>query len=340
MEKKKRAIILDMDETLEHGIHKREYGFIENDAMMVLRPGLDELIAKLQEAKSQGIDIILCTTAYVPWVERFLNLKPEFKRLFNTRLTGDTLMYWMDYSERRNPLEYGAKQKDPDLRYSKPVTTFGYDSVLFIDNNMVEADRLKRLFEITQGKLEKDVTFFSSFGFWGGDIELDQILGSKKRASQRTGISQKLTQYLAIERCEPGCHMMCSAIDKFIGKSFVPGLTLVDEEYSEEYNLFQKKRDALEEELEELLRKSKEKPVEDLFEFSDNEIEELLAELKEYMSTDKKYPYEGIEVEQREGNKREKFSKSLQVAVSRQTYLEAAKKLEVKHQQHQSPGLE
>lgn len=70
MENKKRAIVLDMDETLEHGIFKSTITS-ERGAMMVARPGLDELIKKLQEAKKQGIDVILCTTAKGPWVERF-----------------------------------------------------------------------------------------------------------------------------------------------------------------------------------------------------------------------------------------------------------------------------
>lgn len=331
MENKKRAIILDMDETLEHGIHQREYGFIKNDAMMVLRPRIDELIAKLQEAKSQGIDIVLCTTACVPWVERFLNLKPEFKMLFDMRLTRDTQRSWMQYSQRDNPLEYEARQKDPNLGYSKPVTAFGYDSVCFIDNNRAEEDNLRRLFEMTQGRLQKDVTFFSAFGFSGGSIELDQMLEYKQAACQNIEIAQRLKEYLEVERNEPGCHMMCSAIDKFMSKSFEPGLTLVDEEYSEKYREFQEKRDELEEQLDELTWKLEQELGGD-FEYSDSELEK-------YMRTDKRYPYEGIEVERQEGTKREQFSKMLKVAVDTSTCFED-KKLEAGHKQEQSPELE
>lgn len=331
MEDKKRAIILDMDETLEHGIYQGEYGFSKNDAMMILRPGIDELIAKLQKVKSQGIDIVLCTTACIPWVERFFDLRPEFKMLFDMRLTRDNQMYWMEYSQRCNPLEYEARQKDSRLECSKPVTTFGYDSVLFIDNNRAEEDKLRRLFEITQGRLQKDVTFFSAFGFSGGSIELDQMLEYKQAACQNIEIAQRLKEYLELERNEPGCHMMCSAIDKFMSKSFEPGLTLVDEEYSEKYREFQEKRDELEKQLDELTWRLEQELGED-FEYSDSELEE-------YMRTDKRYPYEGIEVERREGTKREQFSEMLQVAVDTSTCFED-KKLEAGHKQEQSPELE
>lgn len=336
MENKKRAIILDMDETLEHGIYQGEYGFTKNDAMMVLRPGIDELIYKLQEAKKQGIDIVLCTTACIPWVERLFDLKPEFKMLFDTRLTRDNQIYWMEYSERANPLEYEAKQKDFDLRYLKPVTTFGYDSVLFIDDNRTEGGRLKRLFEITQGRLEKDVTFFSGFGFNGGSVNLVQILGYKKAARQKIEIGQKLAQYLELEKGEPGCQMMCSVIDSFMSKEFAPGLTLVDEEYSEKYRLFQEKREELEEQLDELAWELEQQTGEELFGYSDSE----LAELKEYMRTDKRYPYEGIEVEQREENKREQFSRLLQVDLSKQDELKGLQKPEAKYQRKEEHEIE
>ena len=47
MENLKRAIVLDMDETLERGT----MGEVA-EPMMMLRPNLDELIKKLKEAKS------------------------------------------------------------------------------------------------------------------------------------------------------------------------------------------------------------------------------------------------------------------------------------------------
>ena len=48
-----------------------------------------KLIDKLKEAQKQGIDIILCTTARDSWVERFLNLKPEFRCVFDKKYNGE-----------------------------------------------------------------------------------------------------------------------------------------------------------------------------------------------------------------------------------------------------------
>lgn len=213
MENRKKAIILDMDETLETGIHS------DNDELkMILRPQLDELIIKLKEAKLQNIDIVLCTTAKKQWVNKFFELKSEFKNLFDKLYTRDNEDEWRNYSEQDYPIEYVAKSKNVNIEYMKPVTTFGYDSVLFIDDNKMEAVRLKILFGITQGKLEKDVTYFSTFGF-------------KCNSSHK-----ELNEYIG--KNEPGCHLICLAIDKFISKEFKSGLTIVDDEFSKEYKLF------------------------------------------------------------------------------------------------------
>lgn len=195
MKNRKRAIILDMDETLVHGITESS---IDNKTIMILSPNIDELIIKLQEAKKQEINIILCTTACENWVERFLKLKPEFRTIFDKSLTRDNEDEWRNFSKEKYPLEYEARSKNINLEYLKPVTTFGYDMVLFIDDNKMESVRLKMLFEITQGKLQKDVTNFCDFGF------------------------------------KEGCNMMNSVIDKFMKKEFTPGLTIVDNEYFEE----------------------------------------------------------------------------------------------------------
>ena len=167
MDNIKRAIVLDMDETLEHG----EYGFSCKTAM-ILRPNLDKLITKLREAKEQGVDVILCTTAGTTWVERFLNLKPELREIFNRVLTRDNEDEWKNYNKDENPEEYNAQQQDFDLCNLKPVTTFGYDSVLFIDDNKTEYDRLQRLYQLAQGRLNKEVVYFRGFGFYGGGIGL------------------------------------------------------------------------------------------------------------------------------------------------------------------------
>ena len=182
MERKK-AIIIDMDETLEDGIAQSKYD-AGNKLTMVLRPYLDELIIKLNEAKQQGIDIVLCTTATELWVERFFKLKPEFKIIFDKILTRDNEEEWRNFTEEKYPLEHSARSQNVNLEYGKPVTTFGYDSVLYIDDNRLEGVRLQILFGITHGKLNKDVTYFSAFGFNGCRIACDEILAYKELAKQ------------------------------------------------------------------------------------------------------------------------------------------------------------
>lgn len=243
----KKAIVLDMDETLESGVKG-----VYNDSTMILRPNLDILINKLQEAKEQGIDIILCTTARELWVAKFFELKPKFKTIFDKIFTRDNEEEWLNYSEEKYPLEYKARSKNINLEYMKPITTFGYDSVLFIDDNKIEEIRLKILFELTENKLEKDITYFSGFRFKGGS-NYKKILNYKKLASQRPEVAEKLEEYLNAEKNEPGCSMMCSIIDKFINKKFQAGLTLVDEDYLEDYEAYSNKISLLQEELDKLV---------------------------------------------------------------------------------------
>ena len=318
MKNKKRAIILDMDETLEHAIHTED-----KNTIMVLRPNLDELIAKLQEAKNQEIDIVLCTTARNQWVEKFLTLKPEMRTLFDKMLTRDNEEEWQSkqcYVEKY-PIEYEYLNA-----YAKPVTTFGYDSILFIDDNKTEANRLRNLFEKAQGKLEKDVTYFSGFGFIGGSIDLIEIFAYKNIADQNPKFAQKLKEYLEIEKNEPGCHIMCSVIDDFMSKEFKPGLTLADEQYFTEYNkLFYQKISSLEEELEDMEYEISHQTGKSIFEHIDSE----LAEVQAYLDTDKRYPYEGIEV-----NKREELENLIQTAISTKSKLDEAEKLKESYGQN------
>lgn len=248
MQENRKAIVLDMDKTLINGVNKTD-----NEQIMILRPNLDELIIKLKEAKEKGIDIILCTTARGPWINKFFSLKPEFKTLFDKMFTRDNEEEWMNYSEEKYPLEYKARSENINLEYSKPVTTFGYNSVLYIDDSKMEGVRLEILFWLTENKLERDVTFFSAFGYNGGK-NYEKILNYQKIATQRADIAEKLEEYLDIEKNEPGCKMMCSVIDRFINKKFKVGLTLVDKDYLENYKIFSDKKLLLQEELDKLIK--------------------------------------------------------------------------------------
>ncbi len=97
----KRAIVLDLDNTLEVGVpNNMDY------YTMFLRPGIDAVISKLREAKEKGIDIILCTTAVNSWVEQFLTLKPEFRELFTKIYSRDNKYEWKNINYQEFPIEY------------------------------------------------------------------------------------------------------------------------------------------------------------------------------------------------------------------------------------------
>ena len=164
MEKTKKVIILDLDETLEHGIYQSRYD-VGNQMTMVLRPNLDILLKKLYEVKKQDIDIILCTIARNDWIDRFFKLAPEFKNVFDKIYSSDNEGEWKYYNKDIYPLENKAQNENINLETMKPITTFGYDSILFVDDNKIEELRLKMLFEMSKGKLQKDVTFLQDLAF-------------------------------------------------------------------------------------------------------------------------------------------------------------------------------
>lgn len=277
MEKTKKVIILDLDETLEHGIYQSRYD-VGNQMTMVLRPNLDILLKKLYEVKKQDIDIILCTTARNDWIDRFFKLAPEFKNVFDKIYSRDNEGEWKYYNKDIYPLENKAQNENINLETMKPITTFGYDSILFIDDNKIEELRLKMLFEMSKGKLQKDVTFFTGFGFYGGIIEWDKMLMYKKISNKDLKFSKKLNEYLEAERSNPGCNMICSVIDKFIKKDLIYGLNIVDDEYSKEYDVFNNRLKALKLELEELSNK-----------FEEKDFKYTTEELKKYICKDRKY---------------------------------------------------
>lgn len=217
MEKGKKVIILDLDETLEHGIYQSRYD-VGNQMTMILRPNLDMLLNKLYEVKKQDIDIILCTTARKIWIDRFFKLIPEFKNVFDKIYSRDNENEWRDYNKDIYQLENMAQSENLNLENMKPITTFGYDSILFVDDNKIEELRLKMLFEMSKGKLKKDVTFFTGFCFYGGSIQWDKMLKYKKISNQDLEFSKVLNEYIKIERSNPGCNMICSVIDNFIKK--------------------------------------------------------------------------------------------------------------------------
>ncbi len=127
---------------------------------MVLRPNLDILLKKLYEAKKQDIDIILCTTARNVWVDRFFKLIPEFKNVFDKIYSRDNENEWRFYNKDIYTLENKAQNENINLENMKPITTFGYNSILFVDDNKIEELSKKfdeKDFKYTTDELKKYV---------------------------------------------------------------------------------------------------------------------------------------------------------------------------------------
>lgn len=243
-----RAIVLDLDETLIHSYCN------DRVQMMILRPSIDKLIDKLQEVKKQNIDIVLCTTSRNAWVNKFFELKPVFKTIFDKVYTRDNEDEWRNFNIEKYPLEYNARCKNVNLEYLKPVTTFGYDQVLYIDDNKLEEVRLQILFGLTHGELNKDITFFSGFKFYRKSIIWEKMLDYYNGTSKNFKLNQKLEEYQKCEELNPGCDIMVLAINDFVSKIFKSGLSMLDETYFNEYEQYDKRLLELQQEIQQIIQ--------------------------------------------------------------------------------------
>lgn len=307
MNTKRKAIVLDMDETLEHGVDHFEYDHYDYGLTMVLRPHLDKLIKRLKDAKSQGTDIFLFTWGNDAWVRCLLKLKPELKELFSDIFSRNNINKWPQYSPELVKYKYGRDQYfvslndllhtipdwgDNYMLPSKPITELDYDSILFIDDNKDEEKRLRRLYEKEGDKLKKDVTYFSGFGFNGGDINFMRNL---MMYSSYPEISKLVEQYIKLEGKDPGCSMMCDAIEKFLKKEYLPGLTSVDSEYSKQYSEYAKEKDEFQRKYYILAHEIFGKAEGEGNHVKRNSLININSTIRKYLSTDRKYPFEGME---------------------------------------------
>lgn len=236
----KEAIVLDLDETLIHSYNE------DDTSIMIIRPNLDKLEKKLLEVKSLNIDIILCTTSKSEWVNRFFKIKPVFKKIFDKIYSRDNENIWRKFNEIDYPIEYGAKMKNINLEYLKPITTFGYNKILYIDDNKLEEARLKILYEISNNCLNSDVTYFSGFKFYRKNNIWQEIIKFNKKVSD----NKYIEDYLEIEKENPGCEMIIESIEYFMNKSFKSGLTVLDKIFTKEYSRYENKIHEIENKIE------------------------------------------------------------------------------------------
>lgn len=274
----KKAIVLDMDNTLECGV---KHGI--DDYTMFLRPDIDTVISKLKEAKEKGIDIILCSTAVDSWIEQFLTLKPEFRELFTKIYSRDNTDEWNNLNIADFPIE---KLFIPD---GKPVTAFGYNSVLYIDDAPASLDEMQNIYADSIEEPKSNYRMIETFENFIPDELYDEIEDFDKKDLDRvieylpddirsklpsknidttffnvpfysidsTALSyifallndpnidpekrQKIADFIECANREPGCRMICDEIDKFVKKDFAPGLTLTAEYYEQEMATYKAK---------------------------------------------------------------------------------------------------
>lgn len=311
----KKAIVLDMDNTLECGVKNNSP---ERNYTMFLRPGIDDVVTKLQQAKEKGIDIILCTTGNNNWVGRFLTLKPEFRELFTKIYSRDNQREWQQVNYEEFPIEYTFWNP-----YGKPVTTWGYNSVLYIDDapnvnpymneiyaditgdfegtsKMIEAfseflpdeiyeeienydkDDLAKIMKYLPEKVlskfpskQIDTTFFKVPFYNIDKYELTGIFDLLYDSNISLETREKIIQKIRHIENDPGCRMICEEVDKFMEKEFAPGLIMAEKNYEQELKAYSNKQW----ELRHLPPSSHQCPQE---------------VIDEYMSQDRKGPYEGI----------------------------------------------
>lgn len=311
----KKAIVLDMDNTLECGVRNNSP---ERNYTMFLRPGIDEVVEKLKQAKERKIDIILCTTGNNNWVGRFLSLKPEFREIFTKIYSRDNKREWQYINFEEFPIE--STFWDPN---GKPVTTWGYNSVLFIDDAPGVKNELEKIYVDNTGNTEGVYKIIEAFSEFIPDEIYEEIenydkddlakvmkylpenilskFPSKKidttffnipfyniDYNEITGIfdllndpninsenREKIIQKIRHIENDHGCRMICEEVDKFMEKEFEPGLTMAEKNHEQELESYRDKAF----ELRWLPYTSYKCPQ---------------AVFDEYMSQDRKGPYEGI----------------------------------------------
>ena len=244
----KKAIILDMDETLEHGNL-----FFDKDItyyIMTLRPNLKALVEKLKEIKENKLsDIILCTDASNDWVNVFFKKCPDIKDVFDKIYTRNNPEKWEYYNSKKYSVEYYL---DGRFGSQKPVTTFGYDQILFVDDNTSAGRRLNDIVR-TRTENNQDISFFSGFGFYT-NLEKNLYFFNNVTAEDKE-TSKLYSKYLTYELQDPGIEYMINEINEFIKKDFEPGYIDLDDKYRERHREYLNKKNKIKEAIEEAIQK-------------------------------------------------------------------------------------
>lgn len=117
------------------------------------------------------------------------------------------------------------------------------------------------------------------------------IFGYRHASSYSPKIAENLKKYLQLVKEEPGCEMMGELIDLFINKTFVQGLTIVDDFFGKRHKEYSEQIGDLEEELEEDTENCGDEVGIDFLGSASSKKERVEA----YLSEDRFYPYQGTE---------------------------------------------
>lgn len=212
-----KLIVFDLDGTL------RKLDFDENYEQIInvrFRPKLKDLLVKLKKVHEEGIDVAICTSASTQSVKtHFIDCIPkEYKDLF-------TYIYTTN-----NKIQVERESKEKEVYglngWNKPVTSiYGYDQVLFFDDNINEGLMLKKLFFEEENFPNKQVVFAS---YKYNPLSAFELYAYKKLAPENTKMAKYADKVFSKELEEPGCNLMIEKIDEFKNTKFEKGLTIDD----------------------------------------------------------------------------------------------------------------
>ena len=220
-----KVIVLDLDETLRSLETSNDF----KDVKVILRPQITVLLQKLSDAKSQGINSVIFTSATSTSANKYFieKLPEEYRSVFSKIISRENFPE-PKLGTRENYL-YRVGE-------NKIVTALDYDEILFFEDNQTEYKFLQELFDkenYTDYPVpEKSVTFVNLPFYPRMSSDMYAL---KELAKQSDSLKDKVNDYYTLMVNEPGCRIMANVIDEFVSKDNQKGLINLDIEEFDEY---------------------------------------------------------------------------------------------------------
>ena len=221
-----KVIVFDLDETLR----SVETTFMNDNARVVLRPKITDLLDKIIDIKKAGVDSVIYTSATSRSVnEHFLDKLPKkYRNIFSQIISRGNFLE-PELNTRENYLYRAGENKN--------VTVLDYDEILFFEDSQTEYKFLLELFDkeldIPYPVPEKSVTFVCMPFYPRMQCDMYAL---KKLAKESDVLSKPINDYFTLMVNEPGCKIMTDIIDDFISKDNEKGLKNID---IEEFNKYE-----------------------------------------------------------------------------------------------------